>query len=358
MTRRRALTVTILAVAAGLLAVEYSSTVQDVLVRRTIAARVGRTHDELLAPDALRVVFCGTGSPLSDPERAQACTAVFAGGRMLLVDAGSGAAESLQDFHLPQGRLEVVLVTHFHSDHVNGLPDVVLGSWAAGRRQPLRVVGGPGVEEVVGGFQTAMRLDASYRTAHHGAELMPPSGAQLRAERVTMPVGTDSSVVLDEQGLRVTAFRVHHPPVDPAYGYRIDWNGRSVVVSGDTVPVPSLVAAARNADVLVHEALAPHILAAVINELEAQGDAHRARILRDVPGYHTTAVEAARQANEAGVRLLVLSHLIPPASGHLAERIFMRGVAAARPAGVRLARDGLLLELPRGGNEIRARMLD
>lgn len=358
MTRGRILGLVLLLVVAAVVAVDRCAPVQDAIVRRIVAARVRQVRTDLLEPDALRVAFCGTGSPLLDPDRAQACTVIFAGDRMLLVDAGTGAADSLQHLHLPQGRLAMVLITHFHSDHINGLPDVVLGSWASGRREPLRIVGGPGIEEVTNGFRMATRQDARYRTAHHGADVMPPEGAEMRAETVTIPPDTDARVVLEEGELRVTAFRVHHLPADPAYGYRIDWGGRSVVVSGDTTPVPSLVSAARGADVLVHESLAPHVLSAVIARLEAIGDTQRARILGDVPDYHTTAVDAARQANASGVRLLVLSHLIPPATGRVAERIFLRGVEAERPEGVTLAWDGLLLELPRDGTEIRERSLD
>jgi ribonuclease Z len=358
-SRLFAFAVALAAVAAAALAVvDFSPAVQDAIMRRTIAARVGHTRSELLAGDALRVVFCGTGSPLPDPERAQACTAIFAGGRLLLVDAGAGAAERLQRFRLPQARLEAVLLTHFHSDHVSGVPDVLLGTWAAGRREPLRIFGGPGVEQVATGFQTAMGLDASYRVAHHGAETMPPQGGRIEATTVMLPAGADSATVFDEGGLRVTAFRVRHEPVEPAYGYRIDWGGRAVVLSGDTMPAPSLVAAARDADVLVHEALAPHMVDAVADGLEAAGDVQRARIMRDVPTYHTTPVDAARQANAAHVRLLVLSHVVPPASGRVPERIFLRGVAEVRPVGVVVARDGLLLELPRGSTEIREQMLD
>jgi ribonuclease Z len=326
-------------------------------MRRMIASRAKPPHTEWLNKDALRVIFCGTGSPMPDPERGQACTAVIANGRLFLFDAGVGAAERLQRFNLPQGALEAVLLTHFHSDHITGLPDVVLLTWAAGRKTPLAVYGGPGVEQVVGGFGTALGIDNGYRTAHHGPQVMPPDGGRMVPHTITLPDGAAETTVLDEGGVRIVAFNVSHAPVSPAYGYRIDAGGRSVVISGDTTPVPTLVAAAKNADVLIHEALAPHMVAAIGDTLRGIGDTQRAKIMGDIPTYHTSPVDAAKEANEAGVKLLVLSHVVPAVSGWLPERIFLRGVAAVRPSGVVVAHDGLMLELPTGSAEIRQTQL-
>jgi ribonuclease Z len=342
----------------GAVVVRRSTTVQDAIMRRMVASRVGTGHPELLQKDALRVVLCGTGSPLPDPDRAQACTAVFAGGRFFLIDAGVGSWERLARFHLPAERLDDVLLTHFHSDHIAGLPDVMLNTWAAGRHVPLRIWGGPGVDTVADGFHTAMSLDDGYRQAHHGTELLPTSGAEVTPKPIVIPAGSDSTLVLDEDGVRITAFRVEHTPVEPAYGYRVDYGGRAVVVSGDTAPTPTIVAAAKGADVLIHEALAPHMIATIVAELDAAGDHQRARIMKDVPSYHTGVVDAAREANEARVPLLVLSHLVPSPPKGLAERIFMRGVADVRPDGTVLGWDGLMVELPVQSKEIRQRAIE
>jgi ribonuclease Z len=347
-----------LVVAAGAALVRLSPAVQDVVVRRTIAARARPAHTELLGRDALRVVFCGTGSPLPDRDRGQACAAVLAGGHLFLVDAGTGAAERLQRFRLPGEALEGVLLTHFHSDHVTGIPEIVLNTWVAGRTQPLTLWGGPGVEAVAQGFQTALGPDSRYRRAHHGPAVLPERGAVLEPVLVQPPASGERVPVLERDGVTITAFRVEHPPIDPAYGYRLDFGGRSVVFSGDTVPSASVVAAARGADVLVHEALSAQLVTAIADALEAAGDAQRARILRDVPSYHTTPVDAARVANDAGVALLALTHLVPPVAPGLPQRVFLRGVAEVRPEGTIVADDGLLLELPVGSKEIRTRMLD
>jgi ribonuclease Z len=159
--------------------------------------------------------------------------------------------------------------------------------------------------------------------------------------------------VLEEDGLRITAFAVDHAPIRPAYGYRFDWRGRSVAVSGDTVKSPSLVAAAHGVDVLAHEAQANHLIARIGEAAQAAGRPRPAKIMHDIPSYHTTPVEAAEVANEAGARLLVLYHLNPPPPAALFERVFLRGVSAARAGDWLVADDGLLLELPSGGTEIR-----
>lgn len=342
----------------GLIAVRRSETLQDRIADRVAARRVQGQHDEFADGTALRLFFCGTGSPLPDPKRAQACTAVFAGDTLLLVDAGAGAWDRFVRFRVPAGSLDGVLLTHFHSDHISGLPDMALNSWVAGRTEPLRLYGGPGIDLVAEGFSTAYAQDDRYRIAHHGAAVLSESGAALQAVTVDAPAGGEPVEVMRIGDLTVQAFRVHHPPVEPSYGYRIDYKGRSVIFSGDTTPTEAMKIVGKGADVMVHEALAPHLIEVGARALEASGDVRRAKILRDTPSYHTTPVEAAQVANAAEARLLVLSHLVPPVTGAIPERIFMRGVAEVRSDDTLLARDGLLIELPVASKEIRRRMLE
>jgi len=222
-----------------------------------------------------------------------------------------------------------------------------LQTWVAGRPAPLQVFGPPGVDRVVAGFTEAYALDSGYRIAHHGRELLPPEVGRMDARVIPGPAaGTGPAVVLQEDGLTITAFAVTHTPVQPAYGYRLDYRGRSVVVSGDTVKDAGLIAAAKGADVLVHEAQANHLVTLLREEAEKTGRARIAKVLGDILAYHTTPVQAAEAANEAGVRLLVLYHLTPPPPVALVERAFVRGVVAVRPRGWLLADDGLLVTLP------------
>jgi ribonuclease Z len=229
----------------------------------------------------------------------------------------------------------------------------------AGRPGPLRVFGPPGVERVVAGFTEAYALDSGYRIAHHGAAFLPPDVGRMEAQVIAGPAeGAGPTVVLQEGGLAITAFAVNHKPVIPAYGYRFDYRGRSVVVSGDTVKDAGLIAAAKGADVLVHEAQANHIVAMMREEAEKAGRTRIAKILGDIPSYHTSPVQAAEAANEAGVKLLVLTHLTPPPPNALVERAFVRGVDAVRPRGWVLADDGLLVTLPVGSDAVNVGRID
>lgn len=171
--------------------------------------------------------------------------------------------------------------------------------------------------------------------------------------------GTGTAVVAQENGLTITAFAVNHAPVAPAYGYRFDYRGRSVVVSGDTVKDAGLIAAAKGADVLLHEAQANHVVGLMREEAEKTGRARIAKILADIPSYHTSPVGAAEAANEAGVKLLVLYHLTPPPPAvPVVARVFVRGVDAVRPRGWVLADDGLLVTLPLGSDRVDVGKID
>jgi ribonuclease Z len=332
---------------------------QDVLFRRVIAHNLAATRNDLLESDALRVVLCGTGDPLPDRNRANSCTAIFAGGNIYLVDIGPGSWKNLSLWRISAPRVAAILLTHFHSDHIGDLGEANLETWANGRDHSLRVYGPPGVEQVVDGFAQAYSLDEGYRIAHHGAALMPAANWQMQpiTVKIDTPPGTSpcaggTAPVLQENGLKVTGFTVDHAPVAPAYGYRFDYKGRSVVVSGDTIKCANLVAVAKGADVLIHEAQSAHLVQLIQEGAERIGNARIAKIMSDIQRYHTTPVDAASEANQAGVQLLVLNHLGPPTPNLLARIAFMRGVSDVRPSGVLIGYDGMLLTLPAGSKDI------
>jgi ribonuclease Z len=342
----------ILAAALATLALSGCDRLEDRLLALAASRAVQPERSEWLDDGALHVILCGTGSPLPSAERAGPCTAVIAGGHFLLVDVGPGSNANLGLWRLPRARLDGVLLTHFHSDHIGELGETALLSWAFGRTQPLSVYGPPGVDRVVSGFDEAYKLDSGYRVAHHGAEVMPPGASVLHARTVAAPSTGGAVVVLEADGLRVQAFAVDHDPVRPAYGYRFDYAGRSVVVSGDTRKSTNLVANAAGVDLLVHEALAAHVVRAARDANLAAGETRRAKILDDVIGYHTTPVEAAEAAAEAGAGLLVLTHLVPPPDNPILRRMFVRGVADAWDGEVVLGSDGLHFVLAPGTREI------
>lgn len=315
------------------------------LADRQVERTLTRARTELLASPDLRVVLCGTGSPLPDAARASACTAVLAGGQFVLVDVGPGSWESVDLADLPTAALSAVLLTHFHSDHIGDLGEAVTQSWIAGRAAPLEVYGPPGVARVVGGFDQAYAFDVAARVAHHGEDHLAAAAGKAVAHELAMPAPDGSTLVFDRGGLRVTMFPVDHAPVDPAVGYRFDYGGRAVVVSGDTKRSASVVRQARGADLLIHEALQPKLVARASAVARRLGRDRLADMADDVVDYHTAVPEAVAVAEEAGVPHLVLTHLVPGPSNILVRRLFLDGVAF--DGELTLGTDGMEFVLPR-----------
>jgi ribonuclease Z len=317
----------------------------DRLVDAQIERNLTRVDESILRSPDLHVVLCGTGSPIADAERAAACTAVIAGGRLFLVDVGPGAWETVDLANLPLAALAGVFLTHFHSDHFGDLGEATTQSWIAGRAQPLPVYGPPGTARVVAGLAQAYAFDVGYRVAHHGEAHMPRAAAGAEAREFALPSGAEAVTVLEQDGLRVTAFAVDHAPVSPAVGYRFDFAGRSVVVSGDAKKSASVVENARGADLLVHEALCRPLVERAAARARRLGRERLGALASDVLDYHTSAPEAAEVAREAGVGKLVLTHLVPAPPNRLARRVFLEGVSDIFPGEVILGEDGMRFDL-------------
>ena len=307
--------------------------------------------------DGLHVILCGTGSPLPDPERSGPCTIVIAGKQVFLVDAGSGAGRRIGEIGLPLGKIDATFLTHFHSDHIDGLGEVLMLRWAAsGRTVPMPVHGPEGVDRIVSGFDTAYTADYGYRIAHHGADIMPRSGAGAHPFTIaTMP---KSQTVYNKGGLKVQAFGVKHDPVEPALGYRFDYNGRSVVISGDTAPTAAVAQMCNGCDVMVHEVLNSDMVGKIAATAKSRGDKRIAKIMADIPGYHSSPVAVAGIASQGRAQMLVFTHVVPRMPTQLLHPYFLRGVAEAYSGKVVMGSDGMLFSLPARSDRIeRANLL-
>ena len=331
---------------AGAALIANHTGVQDRLVKQALATRLAAPQASF-GGDNIDVVFCGTASPMggAGPRgTAQSCVAVFIDDKFFLVDVGARSADKATELGLPMQRLDGVLLTHFHSDHIAALGEMHLASWVRGRPQKLSVYGGPGVDQVVDGFNLAYGQDFTYRTGHHGEDLVPSKTAGMVAKTIAR-----DGVFYDRDGIKITAITVSHPPIEPAMAYRFDYQGRSVLISGDTVKDNNLITAARDVDVLIHEVLQPQLVQTVIDGLNENGQPDLARVIEDTLDYHTSPVEAAEAANEAGAELLVFYHYAPVPQNAIMDRIYMRGVSEIRSDGVLAARDGTRISIAPDG---------
>lgn len=313
---------------------------QDFLFARAASAVVGQAPEPI---EDLQVVICGSASPLGSTSRAQACIAVVTPNHFFLVDVGARAPQRIGQARLPLGRLNGVLVTHYHSDHIAGIPDVNLTSWVQNRSDNLHIYGPPGVERVVNGFNEAYALDRKYRNAHHGEHMLPQKTGAMRA----MPFEPGTVVWQDEE-MTVTSFLVEHPPIEPAVGYRFDYKGRSVVISGDTNAADSLFAAAEGADILLHDALSRTLLDPMIEAATNNNVPILPTIMTDVIDYHADARTLPDRAEAAGIQLLAFYHMVPVPALSVAEDMFLRGL----PDDIILVDDLQRFILPAGSKEI------
>lgn len=346
------------AIVVALTAAIMSPSVLQSMFNRAAEKMTANINSAPLADDALRVAVCGSSAPLPSAARAKACVVVFAGGKFYVVDTGPESTENLVLWGIPLAQVGGVLLTHFHSDHIGDLGEFSLQTWAGGRGAPLAVYGGPGIDRVVGGFNDAYRLDQGYRTTHHGEKVMPPATWPMVAHTVTLdgpptPAKSRTGLVLDDGTLRITAIEVNHAPIEPAYAYRFDYKGRSVVVSGDLTYHAPLATASRGADILVSEAIAVNLTRALGSAATSAGRSNTAAIMHDIEDYHITPEDAARIANDARVKLLVFYHLAPSPDGPLPRRLFSEGVNQVRKDGWTISDDGSLFTLPLGTKDVR-----
>jgi ribonuclease BN (tRNA processing enzyme) len=227
-----------------------------------------------------------------------------------VVDCGDGVARQLVMANVPLANIKSIFITHHHSDHNADYGNLILLAWAAGLNHRVDSWGPPPLQRMTRLFFEMSSYDIKVRMADEGRPALVPL---VHAHELK-----SAGRVMEDENVKVTAALVHHPPVSPAFGYRFDTAERSIVISGDTTPTKALIDLARGADVLVHEAL----LESAIDRMVAR--VPNARSLRQsILSHHTSAEDAGRVAQEAGVKMLVLSHLIPADDPEVTARMWV-----------------------------------
>jgi len=242
-----------------------------------------------------QVILLGTGTPYPDPHASGPATAVTFGNRVFLFDAGAGLMRQVNAAGLPLSGPEAVFITHLHSDHTLGYPDLILTSWIMRRTRPLEVYGPLGLKRMTRLLLAAYSEDIAIRT--NGLEREIRGGYRVKVHEIFR------NVIYEKDGVRVMAIPVPHGSWREAFAYRIDTPDRSIVISGDTRPSNALIAAAKDVDVLVHEV---YIAARIKPEARPGGD-YWPQYMRE---FHTSEIELGAIAARARPKLLLLTHII------------------------------------------------
>jgi len=289
-----------------------------------------------LAPRALsqirtRVILLGTaGGPRPRRTRSSPAQAIVVNDSVYVIDCGDGVARQLALAGLSLAKLRHVFITHHHDDHNADYGNLLLLAWTAGLRTRVDAWGPPPLEQMTRHFMEMNSYDIATRIKDEGRIPLQPL--------VHVHELRKGGVVLQDENVRVRATLVDHPPVVPAFGYRFDAKHRSIVISGDTRPSDNLIELAQGTDILVHDAL----YAPAIDRLVA-GVPNAPDLKRSILSHHTTAEDAGRVAHAAGVKTLVLSHLIPPEDPEVTDQMWIDAASANFHGRVVVGKD--LLEL-------------
>lgn len=274
------------------------------------------------AAEVLTVTLLGTGTPRPDAERFSQAILVETAEHKLLFDAGRGAVMRLHQIGVSADRIDRVFLTHLHFDHVVGLDDLWLTARLWQRRENLPVAGPEGTAEFVSRLSAAYDRDVEGRAAQSG---LPAENGALHGHDLS------PGVVFEEGMLRVIAVPVSHGAMNPAFGYRVNYGSRSLVISGDTTYSEEIVRAARGADVLIHEAM-------MASDTLLQNNPR----LRRVQEYHATAEEVAHVLRETTPKLAVLVHLLHYG---VSRQQLLETVQASYSGAVRLGEDGMAIDI-------------
>ena len=283
-------------------------------------------------PDSVALLGVKGGPAIRPGSAMPTSTLVSLGGRRVVVDCGLGVAAGLARQRMALADLDLILITHLHSDHVLELSPLIHTAWTAGLRTPVRVHGPAGLEALWQGFLASLAFDVDLRIADEGRP-------DLRALADIRTL--DAGEVMASGGVAVSAMRVTHPPLVDCFALSFRGRRSHVVISGDTAPCDGLEAFARGADLLVHEAMLEAALPALMARVGNATDKLMAHMLHS----HSFAQDAAELATRAGVKRLALNHLIPSDDPDYGPQDWREAVAAHWDGPFFVGRDGMRIEI-------------
>lgn len=312
------------------------------MVQRNI--KRDEAYANFLQKDEIKVVLVGTAGPMN-PDTAQNSTAVFVNGQFLLFDAGDYAQKRMEQFYLPSESLDAVFLTHFHNDHIADLGEVMQRSYMLGREKDLVVYGPTGTADIVTGFNMIYAEDSEHRTAHHGEDIMPLEYQFATAQEFDSAL--EEVVVYEKEGVVVTAFRNAHPPIEPTFGYVVAYEGKKIVISGDTLITEALAHYSNAADLVVLDIMNYELVTLMEETFEDIGDDERAKIMHDIKEYHPDVEDVARMAQDQNVKKLTLTHYAPSAPyASMMDRFYVNPIKKIYKGELIAGDDGTTIVIP------------
>ena len=276
--------------------------------------------------EEMKLILLGTGMPMASNYRSKPAQVILAGKKVFLVDCGAGVVTRLVEAGISPERIEDVFITHHHSDHTSGFENVFISSWNSGRITPLTVYGPGNTRDIMGKLMAHLSWDIHLRLVQ---AKNTPEGAHINY------VEMEEGIIYEKEGVKVTVFPVDHGIVKPAVGYKFEYKGKAMVISGDTLPCENMVRYSEKADVIVHEAYSKRWLDKGLKQFP-----EKRAMVEGIMAYHSSNLEAAEVAKKAGAKHLVFTHLIPgPAPVWYFEKDWAKGVSDIYKGKLTVGRD-------------------
>lgn len=285
-------------------------------------AQIKKNQALLSDKENITVFTVGTASPMPG-KRVQTGIAVIVNSHFFMFDVGDGVVRKAENMGLPLAQLDGIFITHWHSDHMMDLPSLVSRSWLLGRTNELHLYGPDGTDTMNHAMNQFLHIENKHRLDHHGAATMDISKARAIPHEFKNVQGS-KEVIYNQDGITITAFDVNHEPIEPAVGYVIEYNGKKVVISGDTKKSELIVEMAKDADLLFHEVMLISLLKKMTAALGEADMTRNQKIITDIQDYHTSPADVAEIAAKANVKALGLYHFGPAPDMRVLKNLYKK----------------------------------